>query len=523
MRPSSYRGAASEIILGSTPVMSLVKKNIVANFAGSVWRALMELIFIPLYIKFMGIESWGLVGFFATLLIVFGLLDMGLSATLNREMARLSVIPHKEQEMRNLVRTLEAFYWGIAVFIGIAIVLISPFLARHWIKAGELSSQVVEQAFCIMGWVIALQMPVGFYSGGLMGLQKHVLLNVINGGMSLLRGGGAVLILWLISPTIQAFLSWQVLISMVNTVFLALFLWRALPPYEKRAVFQIQLLKGIWRFAVGMSGISALAVILTQMDKIILSRMLSLEMFGYYTLASMVAMSLKCFFTPVFYSMYPRFTQLVSMGDEERLKRFYHEGCQFMSVLILPIASVVALFSYEILLLWTHNPKMAEESHFLVSILICGTAINGLMNLPYALQLASGWTKLSVVKNIIAVILFVPATIFMTTHFGATGAACVWLSLNAAYIVFEIPVMHLRLLRKEKWRWYWQDVCLPLIPCTLIAGIGKIFMGTMTSSIMVFIYVLNIFIIISAAAVLTTPMTRLWLLSQSVAFKLSRK
>ena len=62
-----------------------------------------------------------------------------------------------------------------------------------------------------------------------------------------------------------------------------------------KAVFQKQLLKGIWRFTAGMSGISILAVILTQLDKVILSKMLSLEMFGYYTLASMVAMSLGVF------------------------------------------------------------------------------------------------------------------------------------------------------------------------------------------------------------------------------------
>jgi O-antigen/teichoic acid export membrane protein len=119
-------------------VMSLLKKNIVANFTGSIWQTLMGLIFIPLYIKFMGIESWGLIGFFATLQVMFGLLDMGLSSTLNREMARLSALPHKEQEMRNLVRTLEVIYWGVAVIIGIVVVSFSPFITHQWIKAGQL-------------------------------------------------------------------------------------------------------------------------------------------------------------------------------------------------------------------------------------------------------------------------------------------------------------------------------------------------------------------------------------------------
>ena len=92
---------------------------------------------------------------------------------------------------------MEILYWGIAVFVGIAIVSLSPFIANHWIKAGQLSPKTIEQALLIMGFIMVFQMPIGFYSGGLMGLQKQVLLNIINVCMSTLRGVGAVLILWL--------------------------------------------------------------------------------------------------------------------------------------------------------------------------------------------------------------------------------------------------------------------------------------------------------------------------------------
>ena len=121
-----------------------------------------------------------------------------------------------------------------------------------------------------------------------------------------------------------------------------------------------------------MSGISILAVILTQMDKVILSRILSLEMFGYYGLAWTVATSLAGLFTAVFTSIYPRLTQLVSINDQDELKRLYHESCQFVSVLILPAAIVIALFSKELLLLWTQSPTKTENTYLLVSILICG-------------------------------------------------------------------------------------------------------------------------------------------------------
>jgi O-antigen/teichoic acid export membrane protein len=304
-----------------------MKKNMAANFAGNIWQALMSFIFIPLYIKFTGIESWGLIGIFLTLQAMSSILDLGMSNTLNREMARLSALKDREQEMRNLVRTLEMLYWCIAVFVGIIIAALSPVIAHHWIKASQLSPKTIEQAFLLMGVAIALQMPVGFYSGGLMGLQRQVLLNAINIVTNTLRGVGAVLLLWLVSPTIQTYFLWQIAVSIINTFLLAMFLKRRLLFAGNKAVFQKQLLKGIWRFAAGMSGIAILSTIITQLDKVILSKMLSLEMFGYYTLASTVAMSLGYLVLPVFYSVYPMFTQSASIDDQDGLKRLYHKSC----------------------------------------------------------------------------------------------------------------------------------------------------------------------------------------------------
>jgi O-antigen/teichoic acid export membrane protein len=481
----------------------------------------MGLVFIPLYIKFMGVESYGLIGIFATLQAIFVILDMGLSATLTREMARLSVLPSREQEMRNLVRSLEIIYWFVAIFIGLSIMAISPFIAHHWVKAGQLSPQSIEQALRIMGFAMALQWPASFYSGGLTGLQRQVLLNVINIGMATLRGAGAVLILWLLSPTIQAFFSWQIIISIINTCLLSFFLWHMLPHTEKRATFQKQLLIGIWRFAAGMSGISILATILTQLDKIILSKMLTLEMFGYYTLAGVFAMSLYRLIGPVYSAIYPRFTQLVSLADQDGLKKLYHESCQFMSVLILPVSVVVSMFSYEIMLIWTQNQVTAEKSHALVSILICGTALNGLMNIPYGLQLAHGWTRLALSANLIAIIMLAPMIVFMTFHYGALGGASVWVILNCGYVFISIHFMHKRLLLREKWNWYWHDVSLPLIASLLIPGLGRIFISGHTSQFMTIIYIIIISVSTLAITAITTQTTRIWFFNKISNLKLA--
>jgi O-antigen/teichoic acid export membrane protein len=502
--------------------MTILKRNIAANFAGSLLQALMALLFIPLYIKFLGIEAYGLIGLFMTMQALFMLLDMGLGATVNREMARLSVLSDKAQEMRDLVRSLEVIYWCIAILIGIAVMALSSFIAGYWVKPKQLSPEVIRQAILIMGLAIAFQWPVSFYSGGLMGLQRQVLLNVVNTVVAAIRWCGAVLVLWLVSPTIYAFFLWQILVSLLHVFLTSLFLWRSLPETGKRSAFQGKIIFGIWRFAAGMSGITVLATLLTQTDKIILSKMLSLEMFGYYTLAGMIAMTLYRLIGPVFLAVYPRFTQLVELNDQEALKQLYHKACQLMSVLILPATAVIAFFSYEILLLWTGNPATAENTYILVSVLIIGTAFNGLMNMPYALQLAHGWTKLGFYVNLVSVILLVPLIMFMAWKYGAIGASFVWVIINCGYVVITIPLMHRRLLTGEKWIWYGKDVGVPMLVAFATAGVGKfIVCGEPSSQMMSVVILILISVVTLGVTAVMTPTTRNFVFNQLMKLKLT--
>jgi O-antigen/teichoic acid export membrane protein len=502
--------------------MTILKKNMAANFAGSLLQALMALLFIPLYIKFLGIEAYGLIGLFMTMQALFMLLDMGLGATVNREMARLSVLPDKAQEMRDLVRSLEVIYWCIAAFIGMAVMILSPFIAGYWVRPKQLSPDVIQQAIMIMGLAIAFQWPVSFYSGGLMGLQRQVLLNAVNTVVATFRWCGAALVLWLVSPTIYAFFFWQILVSLLHVFLTSLFLWRSLPATGKRSTFQGRIIWGVWRFAAGMSGITILATLLTQTDKIILSKMLSLEMFGYYTLAGMIAMTLYRLIGPVFLAVYPRFTQLVELNDQEALKQLYHKACQFMSVLILPATAVIAFFSYEVLLLWTQNPVTAEKTHILVSILIIGTAFNGLMNLPYALQLAHGWTRLGFYVNLISVVVLMPLTILMTWKYSAVGAAIVWVVLNSGYVIVAIQFMHRRLLTTEKWNWYGKDMGIPLLAAFATAGVGKfIVSGEPSSQTMSVVILILISVVTLGVTAVMTPTTRHFVFNQLMKLKLT--
>ena len=62
-----------------------------AAFAGKTWAVLLQLLLVPQYIRLLGIEFYGLVGFYMTLQAAFQILDLGVSQTVTRELARHSI------------------------------------------------------------------------------------------------------------------------------------------------------------------------------------------------------------------------------------------------------------------------------------------------------------------------------------------------------------------------------------------------------------------------------------------------
>ena len=443
--------------------MSRIKKNIAANFGGTLWAGLVSLMFIPIYLHLLGVEAFGLVAIFTTLLAMFAVLDLGLIQTLTREMARLAIRPDSAREMRDLLRTLEIPYVGMGLMIGVVVVLIAPWIAHEWINNQTLSTQSVQTAVMLMGLMIAMQWPLGFYSGGLVGLQEQVVLNLFNGALALGRGVASALVLWQLAPTIEAFFWTNLVTTIAHVMIVRRLLWRRLPADPQPPRFRPDLLRGIWRFAAGVSGIGLISSLLMQLDKIILSKLLSLEMFGYYAIANVISMNVYRLFGPIYSAIYPRLTNLVALGFRNELAVFYHKSAQLLAVAVFPAVAVLVFFSKELLLIWLGNPVTADAVAPLVSILVMGTALNGIMHIPYGLQLAAGWTALALRFGVISVVVFGILLVVLTELYGVVGAAMAWPIQQALYVIFTVPLTHRRLLPGEQWRWYWADVGYPLI------------------------------------------------------------
>jgi O-antigen/teichoic acid export membrane protein len=288
-------------------------------------------------------------------------------------------------------------------------------------------------------------------------------------------------------------------------------LWHALPRGEHVARFRLPLLRSVRRFAGGLTATALVSLALTQMDKVVLSRMLSLEAFGYYSLAAVAAGGLHYLIGPVFTAIFPRLSQLVVLGDEHELSRFYHVACQIASVAVLPAAAVLVFFSRDVALAWTHSATTAALTYQIIAILAAGTAMNGLMHVPYALQLANGWTSLTFMSNLIATIVLVPAMIVLASRFGGVGAASVWLVLNLGYVLITARLMHRRLLRGELARWYFGDIGIALIAAVGTAGALRLVLPRSDSPWQATVIVGFVATVVLAVTAAATPVSGKWL------------
>jgi len=444
--------------------------NLLAGLTNSIWTVLVGLAVVPLYLKYLGIEAFGLIGFFTTLQALFQLLDLGFAATANREVARRSASGNL-RESGNLLHTLAVIYWGIAGIIALIVLALAPFLAQHWLQSRQLPQETVARAVVLMGLTLACRWPIGLYQGALMGAQRLAVSSGVNIAMVTLGNFGAVAVLALVSPTIQAFFLWQAGVGLLHAATVRWAAWRAVGRSEG-VRFDVDELRRIWRFSAGMSGIALSSLMFTQLDKVLLSKVLGLEDFGRYMLATVVAGALSVLITPTFNAMYPRFCALVASGNTEKLADLYRLGTRLLATVLFPVATALAMFSEELLRVWTGNSEIASSVAPVVTLLAIGSALNGVMHFPYALQLAFGNTRLPLTINCALTIVMFPLTVFLALSYGAMGGAVAWLIVEVLYVMLGTWLTHRHLLRSLAPTWLFQDVGFSFGLSVLVVAVG---------------------------------------------------
>lgn len=441
--------------------MSL-KRNILANYASQLYVTLIGIVMVPLYIKYMGAEAYGLVGFFAMLQAWFTLLDMGLTPTMARETARFRGGATDALSYRRLVRALEGVFLAVALAGGGATFAAARYIARDWLQASQLPITEVMSAIQLMAVIIAMRWMCGLYRGAISGSERLVWLGGYNSFIATMRFIGVLPILIFVGVTPTIFFSYQFSVAVLELAGLLSQAYRLLPsiPQGKRLPWSWSPLKPVVKFALTIAFTSSVWVLVTQTDKLVLSKLLPLADYGYFTLAVLVASGVMVISGPISGAIMPRMAKLEAVGDHAGLIRIYHQSTQLVAVIAGAASITVAFFAEPLLWAWTGDKNLAHQAAPILVLYALGNGILAVSAFPYYLQYAKGDLRLHLIGNALFVVLLIPSIIWAASHYGGVGAGYVWLAMNVVYFVAWVPLVHSRFEPGLNKSWFVKDVLL---------------------------------------------------------------
>jgi O-antigen/teichoic acid export membrane protein len=442
------------------------------NFVGRFCAGLVSLIATPLYVHWLGLAGYGIVGFYLVTQVVLGFLNGGLASAANREVAvKLEAGPAEAWAKQ---AALGRLVWFVSLVAGGLLAAGAGWLATHWLADGTFPPAETARAIRVAAVALALQAPIDFHVGALLGRDRYVAANLLLVLTVAGKAAAAVAVLAWWSPTVEAFFWSQAGVLLVAAVGCEIGAWRgrrAAGPAARAGWWQN--VRESAAFSAGITGVAFTGMILGQADRIVLSRALTLEDFGRYTLATTLANLLYYLITPVQATYYPELSRLGAAGNTAALTRRYHEACRRMALLIMPAGAVLIFFARDVVQLWTHRADLALQTAPVVALLVGTRLISGLNTIPYTLQFSQGWTGLVLKLNAAAIAVFVPVVYLLARAYGGVGAAGGYLLLSLPFLAVVVWRMHRRLLPGEAGRWLTRDVLPAGLTALIVAAVCR--------------------------------------------------
>ena len=447
-----------------------IKLNTITNYIGQCYTIAVAVIITPLYLQYLGAEAFGLVGFFVVMQNWLNLLDMGLSTTLGRQVAYARGQVNGFKKFHNLLRSFELIFLALTLGIVVGIYFSSNWLGHSWLKSIVLSSENISYCINIMGLIIGLRFFSTIYRSGIIGFEDQIWLNKASVVINSLKYIGSFLILAYVSNDIRRFFEYQLAIGILEAALFNRRFYYNLPPSDISITwFKIDwsIFLEIVPFTLSIAYTSAILIIITQFDKLLLSGFLSLEKFGYFSLITLIAGAIISLSIPVFLAFLPRMTMLVSQGNLKEMIALYVNMTQIITWVTFSSAILISIYSQEILYSLTGDNKAYIWGNEILFWYALGSCIFVLGSFQYYLQNAFGTLRLYVIGSTISLVLLVPLIYFVTMKYGALGAGQLWFIFSVLWFLGWTLVVHSKLVPGFHLKWLAKDL-LPILFCIVV-------------------------------------------------------
>lgn len=453
---------------------SRISSNIAANFFAKAFGSLAVLLFTPFYISHLGMERYGLIGVYNSLLIIFSIFDFGLGTTLNRHLAQNISSQDPKKSCKNMLLSIEAIYFGVSVALGILAFFASS-NAHLWFKTNDISRSELQYSVLFMSISTLLMWPITLYSNGLKGLQSQVSDSIILTLATAMRhfGGAAIILIFPAQGAI--FFGWQLI---VNSLFLLTFrlrLWgllreKALNLKEK---FSFSTLKENLGFSGQVFALGLLSLLVSQYDKIALSKFMPLKDFACFSLATTLAAGLSaCLCSPIQSAFFPAFSKALSEKDPAKVNKLNRAYLDILGIIFIPVCIFSLVFSKHLIPVYMSNLASAKLVIKIFQLFIIGTCLNGMAQVSYSLFLAAGKARILIYLNALLALILIPTATMLFERYESLPASIGWIGFNVVCLLVLSFAAHRQILKMPFIASFVQKVIKPCIISLIFVFIG---------------------------------------------------
>lgn len=441
-----------------------LKHNILSNYCSHFYSTFIGITIIPLYFHYLGAAAFGLTGIYVVLQSWLSLLNMGLTPALSREVTCCRDKQDGFFAIKQLLRSVEIIFLLTSLLIVVGVAYCSHWITHDWLKVQDLTFSEVTHCIVIMGVMVSLRLFSDLYRAGISGMEQQVWLNGINVIITTLRYVGAYVLLRWVTRTPSHFFEYQLLIAILEPILLGTKFYKMIS-WKTNSFLQFkiswELLKKVLPFAGSLFYTAILWIFISQLDKLVLSHVLSLKLYGYFALVTVISGGILQFSMPIHVALLPRMTHLVSQGKKEEMLKLYRHATQVISVIIFSLTGVIAIFGWDVVYVWTGNKIAANWAGPVLFWYAIGNGFFAVSSFQFYLQFVMGNTKLQVVSDTIFTLLSFPVVIFFAYRYGAIGAAFSWFLMRSALFFIVAPIVHQKYARGIHYKWLTEDI-LPI-------------------------------------------------------------
>jgi O-antigen/teichoic acid export membrane protein len=426
-------------------------RNVIFNVLGQGLILVLSLIAVRFIFRRLGDDVFGIILFNLVMTSVLTyVLELGVSATIVRE-----VSSHFESEpdyVRQLVGTASTLYWSIGILVVAVIWVAAPALVSHWLNLKTIDPATATNMLRLMSGLSLVALPKSLYASVCRGRQMMGLNNAIDVGTAAAQQAGILLVLvggggvYLVAAWISA----SALLGVVAYIIAAgrIVGWSALRP-----CFSTSVIARNFGFTGHMMTISLLSLVHTQAAQVIVSKLLPVAEFGFYSFATSTVSRASVITGAIAQAAFPSFSRLHSTGDRSLLLHQYKKFQDLVSYGTIPLFAVIC-FAAAPVYTYIFDARVAVTLILPTALLALGTWMNATLNMPYMLSLAMGKPQIAARLNLYALAVVLPVTGALILRFGLPGAGLSWVFYQVFAYAYVVPRICRECLRSGVWEWY---------------------------------------------------------------------